>query len=878
MSLKTNRLIRNILPESQQEWRGVIVKRNGAETVAGNPLYCWVRPEAGGMALAIYNDSTPHEAGRRVLVGRDRRDRQMRVRRGVYSAGSTQTITPGVGAHAPSHYIDGTDPAYITDQQITPILCYALTGMTVHLNSGWIVYQGQAVQIASQNIDMTGSIPGSGARYSLIRVNSAGTVSVQDGTPVASFGDLTASSIPAVETGYAALAFVRLYAGQAALSRLTTNPDVKPLIWGSGLYTSIVVIHGSTHESGGGDEIVVEALLGKLADPQNAGWLRDYVIAADAPETGEVLIWDGAAYTPGIVEVTTPEVHQHIFQEDHSAECNGVLLEFATDDYFIAATTMVWLNGLLQHPGAGKDYTEDVDLLGITFATAPLTGDSLIIAYIVGEEPPPPPPEPGDFIPAGPYVVGDQDVILVMGEHIHTTNSDGSLSPSALAAALAAAGHDVLLMTDHNMVSADPGGHSLIYVRGNEITSSGGHMGSLGSAYAPGSGVNTQTAIDAIIAAGGVAILYHPNWTANWSDAEYAAYTGYHGIEIFNMHVETGASSEGISKPGFALADWEYVLQNVRRDVFAFAGDDYHYTNANKFYNTGRLIIFAEDSTEAAIITALRAGNFAADANNYGVTPGVPVVGAHDVSVVCPGATSIRFLGDTGLLEEDAGDTGSYTYTEDEEYIRIEAVGDMTEDFEDALDSRWQAYNGAWSISVDGTLYFTDGTTTPKIMCLKNFREGDFQAQFEAKATGAGASKAIGFMFNMVDVSRFYLLRFGKTAGVSSWSNKFAVGYCASTFAAPFVSVAATPVDDAWYVIKCEYVAATGTFRAKYWLRDSESEPGTWTIEGSDATWTHGQFGFRHAMGEIEIDDLYINGFKTYYQPLPLADWERVEV
>ncbi len=67
--------------------------------------------------------------------------------------------------------------------------------------------------------------------------------------------------------------------------------------------------------------------------------------------------------------------------EDYSALCNGVKVQFDTTAVFGSGTTMVFLNGILQRPGAGNDYTEDVDLNGITFATAPLATDHLIIAY-----------------------------------------------------------------------------------------------------------------------------------------------------------------------------------------------------------------------------------------------------------------------------------------------------------------------------------------------------------------------------------------------------------------------------------------------------------------------------------------------------------------
>ena len=79
--------------------------------------------------------------------------------------------------------------------------------------------------------------------------------------------------------------------------------------------------------------------------------------------------------------VTVPG-YQHIVNEDHSATCNGVIVQFSTSDTFLAGSTVVTLNGITQRPGSGNSYVEDVGLGSITFATAPHTGDELLISYV----------------------------------------------------------------------------------------------------------------------------------------------------------------------------------------------------------------------------------------------------------------------------------------------------------------------------------------------------------------------------------------------------------------------------------------------------------------------------------------------------------------
>jgi hypothetical protein len=58
--------------------------------------------------------------------------------------------------------------------------------------------------------------------------------------------------------------------------------------------------HASRHQDGGSDEINVTGLSGKLADPQDAGWLRGRTVSSTAPSDGQALIWNASssAWTP----------------------------------------------------------------------------------------------------------------------------------------------------------------------------------------------------------------------------------------------------------------------------------------------------------------------------------------------------------------------------------------------------------------------------------------------------------------------------------------------------------------------------------------------------------------------------------------------------
>lgn len=65
--------------------------------------------------------------------------------------------------------------------------------------------------------------------------------------------------------------------------------------------------------------------------------------------------------------------------EDHSSACNGATVTFTLVAAYIAGSTLVTLNGILQRPTT--QYTETGGLTTITFGTAPVTGDELLVSY-----------------------------------------------------------------------------------------------------------------------------------------------------------------------------------------------------------------------------------------------------------------------------------------------------------------------------------------------------------------------------------------------------------------------------------------------------------------------------------------------------------------
>jgi len=100
----------------------------------------------------------------------------------------------------------------------------------------------------------------------------------------------------------------------------------------------------------------------------------------NAPTDGYYLQYDT---TNGMqwADVTASGVTESDYRlENESANCNGATVAFTLDTTPVSNSLQVYLNGLIQEKGAGKDYTHSGTT--VTFVLAPLTNDILLIHYI----------------------------------------------------------------------------------------------------------------------------------------------------------------------------------------------------------------------------------------------------------------------------------------------------------------------------------------------------------------------------------------------------------------------------------------------------------------------------------------------------------------
>jgi hypothetical protein len=131
--------------------------------------------------------------------------------------------------------------------------------------------------------------------------------------------------------------------------------------------------------------------------------------------------------------------------------------------------------------------------------------------------------------------------------------------------------------------------------------------------------------------------------------------------------------------------------------------------------------------------------------------------------------------------------------------------------------------------------------------------------------TDADTVRQCGVLFNFLDTSNTYYLQLqtGTAGGARGFNWWKWVGGAATNISADAFDAA----DDTWYSIRMIFTASTGRLQARIW-ETSGAEPGDWDIDATDTSLAvGGALGFR-ARFAADFDNLYIKGFKTYYQPI----------
>ncbi len=239
--------------------------------------------------------------------------------------------------------------------------------------------------------------------------------------------------------------------------------------------------------------------------------------------------------------------------------------------------------------------------------------------------------------------------------HTHTTNSDGELTPRALARHYERAGYDVLALTDHWHRSEAPTSDRLLVLAGAELNcllSDGrdGHVLALGLeselSTLEGERRDLAATADWIVAAGGVAFLAHPYWTGV-VPGRLELPSSVSGIEVFNAGCELEIGR------GLSSVHWDELLV-AGRSCAAIAADDSHHPGFDSDY--AWTWVRGERSREG-VLEALRTGRFYASTG-----PLVTAIEIETGSVVarCSPCRSVTLL--TGVSSGAAVNAGRLGY------------------------------------------------------------------------------------------------------------------------------------------------------------------------------------------------------------------------
>lgn len=197
--------------------------------------------------------------------------------------------------------------------------------------------------------------------------------------------------------------------------------------------------------------------------------------------------------------------------------------------------------------------------------------------------------------------------------HMHTSRSDGRLSYEAALALYERAGYDFIAVTDHWILSeagSTPGGMMLLpgceYNVGATVQEGVYHIVGVGMEREPAlsrfdTALNVQGLIDAIRAAGGLAILAHPAWSLN-SAEEVRRLHGLCGTEIYN----TTSGFPMNARPYSGL--FVDQLASLGMLLPCMAADDAHQYGQDVL--GGWLMVHARERSPQAVMEALTAGDF----------------------------------------------------------------------------------------------------------------------------------------------------------------------------------------------------------------------------------------------------------------------------
>lgn len=273
--------------------------------------------------------------------------------------------------------------------------------------------------------------------------------------------------------------------------------------------------------------------------------------------------------------------------------------------------------------------------------------------------------------------------------HCHTTNSDGDELPRRVVRWYRDHGYNFLVITDHDFITETTyldtdKNDDFILIPGEEVTDryndSRVHVNAINitECIEPQQGesiVDTlQNNIDAIVTAGGIAQINHPNWKWSFTDTEISLVKNARLLEIYNIGLSSNNFPAG-GAPGMEDI-WDRVLSKGIL-IYGVACDDAHnYVGefSPRWSNpgTGWIMVRATELTSEAIVQALQKGDFYATIGvllkDLTITESEYIV---EIEEEDDRKYTTTFIGEDGkILQQVYGSRAVYQFKGDELYVR----------------------------------------------------------------------------------------------------------------------------------------------------------------------------------------------------------------
>jgi hypothetical protein len=228
--------------------------------------------------------------------------------------------------------------------------------------------------------------------------------------------------------------------------------------------------------------------------------------------------------------------------------------------------------------------------------------------------------------------------------HVHSTVSDGGLSPESVLNWYRNQGYHFVALTDHDMLSKsqtiadDFITLSGIEVQGIDPTAGLFHLVGLGMQKPPELGGSTtlsmQETVNQLRAAGALVGIAHPYWSGQMSK-DLLGVTGCFALEVYN------GGCEVLECKGLSVVHWDDLLAAGCR-LWGLAVDDAHWRPGTFDAGLGWVWVKAATLTQPAILSALAQGHFYASSG-----PRIDdiVIEGDRILVRCSPVVAVDFVG-----------------------------------------------------------------------------------------------------------------------------------------------------------------------------------------------------------------------------------------